>query len=209
MQRDRSVVRRPGRPRCRFDHLLIGDLFSAGFVDNGIGPFRCVGTATGAGGANVWDYAGIRKALSGSPAALPSLPHGIDLSLSFRRATRSGPSEGLPIEDVGVEGAPYVMSRDDLLHDNRDMLAALVADLRALPFSRCHAAIDRASRTVVVLTKGLDRVDLLADGHPGSSVRITDGQDVSLQYPAGTQTVEIVGFMGDEIRQRRRLSTRG
>jgi hypothetical protein len=186
-----------------------GDLFSAGFVDNGIGPFRCVGTATGAGGANVWDYAGLRKALSGSPAALPSLPHGIDVSLSFRRATRSGPSEGLPIEDVGVEGAPYVMTQDDLLHDNRDMLAALVADLRALPFSRCQVTLDRTSRTIGVATKGLDRVDLLADGHPGSTLRITDGQTASLQYPAGTRTVEIVGFMGDEIRQRRRIATRG
>ena len=40
-----------------------GDLFSAGFVDNGIGPFVCVGEATGAGGANVWDYADLRSAL--------------------------------------------------------------------------------------------------------------------------------------------------
>ena len=37
-----------------------GDLFSAGFVDNDIGPFVCVGEATGAGGANVWDYAELR-----------------------------------------------------------------------------------------------------------------------------------------------------
>ena len=46
-----------------------GDLFAAGFVDNGIGPFVCVGEATGAGGANVWDYAELRSALAGSPIA--------------------------------------------------------------------------------------------------------------------------------------------
>jgi hypothetical protein len=40
-------------------------------------------------------------------------------------------------------------------------------------------------------------------------VRISDGQAASLQYPAGTRRVEIIGFMGDEIRQRRRVSTRG
>ena len=72
-----------------------GDLFSAGFVDNEIGPFVCVGEATGAGGANVWDYAELRSALAGSPIALPALPDGIGLSLAFRRATRSGPSDGL------------------------------------------------------------------------------------------------------------------
>ena len=84
-----------------------GDLFSAGFVDNGIGPFVCVGEATGAGGANVWDYADLRSALAGSPIQPPALPDGIGLSLSFRRATRSGPSEGLPIEDIGIAGASY------------------------------------------------------------------------------------------------------
>jgi hypothetical protein len=186
-----------------------GDLFSAGFVDNGIGPFHCVGTATGAGGANVWDYAGLRQALAGSPAALPSLPHGIDLSLSFRRATRSGPSEGLPIEDVGVAGVPYVMTRDDLLHDNRDMVAALIAELRTQPFSRCQPMINKPARTIDVATSGLDRLNLLADGHPvGSSVRIADGETASLPYPAGTRMVEITGFAGDELRQRRRLPTR-
>ena len=47
-----------------------GDLFSAGFVDNGMGPFVCVGQATGAGGANVWDYAELRPR---SPARRSSL----------------------------------------------------------------------------------------------------------------------------------------
>ena len=39
-----------------------GDLFAAGFVDNRIGPFICVGSATGAGGANVWTYGGRSRA---------------------------------------------------------------------------------------------------------------------------------------------------
>ena len=68
-----------------------GDLFSAGFVDNGIGPFVCVGEATGAGGANVWDYAELRSALAGSPIQPPALPDGIGLSLSYRRGDAIGP----------------------------------------------------------------------------------------------------------------------
>ncbi len=185
-----------------------GDLFAAGFVDNRIGPFRCVGSATGAGGANVWDYLGLRQALAGSPAALPSLPEGIDLSLSFRRATRSGPSEGIPIEDVGVAGTPYVMTRDDLLHDNRDMMAALIAELKAMPFSRCAPALETRTRTIEIETTGLDRIDSLADSHPNSSQSIADGEIVTITYPARTKSVEITGFKGDDVRQRRRISTR-
>jgi hypothetical protein len=107
-----------------------GDIFSAGFVDHGIGPFVCVGAATGAGGANVWDYAELRRALAGSPIALPSLPSGIGLTFSFRRITRSGPSEGLTIEDVGVPGLPYAMTRNDLLFGNGDLLKHCIALLR-------------------------------------------------------------------------------
>ena len=35
-----------------------GDLFSAGFVDNGIGPFLCVGAATGSPTGSPWVPAG-------------------------------------------------------------------------------------------------------------------------------------------------------
>jgi hypothetical protein len=107
-----------------------GDIFSAGFVDHGIGPFVCVGAATGAGGANVWNYAELRRALAGSPIALPSLPSGIGLTFSFRRITRSGPSEGLTVEDVGVQGMPYAMTRNDLLFGNGDLLLHCIALLR-------------------------------------------------------------------------------
>ena len=120
-----------------------GDLFSAGFVDNGIGPFVCVGEATGAGGANVWDYAELRTALAGSAIQLPALPDGIGLSLSYRRATRSGPSEGLPIEDIGISGATYALTRDDLLAGNRDLIAHCIGLLAQLPNTRMATTLDR------------------------------------------------------------------
>jgi hypothetical protein len=185
-----------------------GDLFSAGFVDNGIGPFLCVGAATGAGGANVWNYAELRDALAGSDAALPNLPDGIGLSFSYRRATRSGPSEGLPIEDVGVAGRPYAMTRDDLLHGNRDLIATCIATLKDQPFSRLVATVDRAGRSIQVGTTGLDRVDLLLDGHPGSSEPVTDAAPVTFTPPSGARTAELIGFFGEELRQRRRLTLR-
>jgi hypothetical protein len=185
-----------------------GDLFSAGFVDNGIGPFICVGGATGAGGANVWNYSDLRTALAGSPAALPLLPDGIDLSFAFRRATRARASEGLPIEDVGVTGTPYTMTRSDLLDGNRDLLARAVAVLRSLPFSRLAATPVTATRTLTIRTAGLDRVDASADGHPLSSQPVTAGGTVSVIWPAGTRIIELTGFSGADVRQRRRVTLR-
>jgi hypothetical protein len=186
-----------------------GDLFSAGFVDNEIGPFICVGTATGAGGANVWEYGELRRALIGSSAELPILPDGIDMTFAFRRATRTGANDGVPIEDVGVQGARYAMTENDLLHDNQDLLAACMSALRQLPFSRLSSSIDRRARTVKVTTTGLDRVDPFFDGHSGASQAIGDVGTITIAYPAGTKLVELTAYAGDQIRQRRRIQVRG
>ncbi len=99
-----------------------GDLFSAGFVDNRLGPFVTVGQATGAGGANVWTDTLLRDALAGTPYAYPALPAGVGFTLAIRRAIRSGDADGLPIEDAGIPGIPYAMTRRDLLDDNADLL---------------------------------------------------------------------------------------
>jgi hypothetical protein len=100
-----------------------GDLFCAGFVDNRVGPLVTVGQATGAGGANVWTDTIVRDALAGTPFAFPPLPAGVSFTLAIRRAIRSAISDGLPIEDAGIPGIPYEMTRRDLLHDNVDLLA--------------------------------------------------------------------------------------
>jgi hypothetical protein len=99
-----------------------GDLFAAGFVDNQVGPLVCVGEGTGAGGANVWRHGQLRDALAGTPFGFDTPPAGVGFTLSIRRAVRSGPSDGVPIEDLGVGGVPYDMTRRDLLEDNRDLL---------------------------------------------------------------------------------------
>jgi Peptidase family S41 len=183
-----------------------GDLFSAGFVDNAIGPFVCVGDATGAGGANVWDYAELRGALTGSAIALPLLPDGIGLSLSYRRATRSGPGEGLPIEDIGISGESYALTRDDLLAGNRDLIGHCIALLGQSAATRMAAVIDRPSRTITVTTSGLSRIDALFDAHPGTSTTITGSATTTVTYPAGTKVVDLSGWVGGEVRQRRRLN---
>ena len=185
-----------------------GDLFSAGFVDNGLGPFVCVGEATGAGGANVWDYEDLRPLLAGTGSALPALPDGIGMSFSFRRATRAGPAEGLPIEDVGIRGTPYAMTRDDLLAGNPDLLAHCFSLLQQQRASRLDVAVQRTARKLEVTAAGLKQLDVFFDGHPGGSHSLNPRPGVAFQYPAGTRVVELVGFHGEDVLQRRRVVLR-
>jgi hypothetical protein len=99
-----------------------GDLFAAGFVDNRIGPLVCVGEGTGAGGANFWRHGQLRDALADTPFGFDTPPADVGFTLSIRRAIRSGPADGVPIEDLGVGGIPYDMTERDLLDGNRDLL---------------------------------------------------------------------------------------
>jgi hypothetical protein len=105
-----------------------GDLFAAGWVDHGIGPLVSVGQATGGGGANVWTGNQVRDALFGTDSEFPVMPKGTAFTLAIRRAIRSGRSDGIPIEDLGIAGIPYDMTKDDLLYGNRDLFA-FCADL--------------------------------------------------------------------------------
>lgn len=100
-----------------------GDLFSAGWADHEIGPLVTVGQASGGGGANVWTDGQLRDALTGTERSFDSLPGGAGFTLAIRRAIRSGISDGIPIEDLGIGGIPYDMTEDDLMHGNRDLLA--------------------------------------------------------------------------------------
>ena len=183
-----------------------GDLFSAGFVDNKIGHFICVGTATGAGGANVWEYDELRDAIRGSKVKLPRLPEGIGLTFSFRRATRIGENEGMPIEDVGIGGRDvYAMTRNDVLDGNRDLLAYCIDKLRAMPFSRMNPVVDEAARAIHVETKGLDCISVTRDSRAEGSRTIREGEEVTVQYSARTKVIELTGYSDGKVTQRRRI----
>lgn len=110
-----------------------GDLFAAGWVDNDVGPLVAVGQATGGGGANVWTQTQVRDALAGTERALAPMPAGTSLRVAVRRAIRSGRGDGIPVEDLGIAGIPYDMTRDDLLRDNVDLQAFCLAQLRTEP----------------------------------------------------------------------------
>lgn len=107
-----------------------GDLFAAGWADHGIGPLICIGQATGAGGANVWGDLQLSEALTGTPFEFDPLPDGVHFTMAIRRAIRSGRSDGIPIEDLGIRGIPYALTRRDLLEGNRDLHSFCARTLR-------------------------------------------------------------------------------
>ena len=179
-----------------------GDLFAAGFVDNQIGALVSVGEATGAGGANVWTHYDLREALGDTTFKLEALPADVGYTIAIRRALRSGASDGMPIEDLGIPGIPYEMTLDDLLHGNRDLIGFCAGLLAGIP--RTAMKVDVSGDAVAVTTSGLDELETYADGRPFEAVRkIGDGTQ-QLPRP-DAETIEFVGRRRGEICQRRRV----
>jgi hypothetical protein len=183
-----------------------GDLFAAGFVDNGVGPLVCVGEATGAGGANVWTHWDLREALAGTEFALPALPGDVGYTLALRRAVRSADADGVPIEDVGVPGIPYAMTRRDLMEENEDLVRFCGDLLAGADRTSMRVRVDRAA--LAVTTAGLDELEVYADERAHATLPIGDGT-AQVPLPPRAATVELVGRRRGEIRQRRRVALDG
>lgn len=181
-----------------------GDLFTAGIVDNRIGPVLCVGQATGAGGADVWDSDDLRVALKAADQPLPRLPTGVTFTVAVRRADRTGDAEGTLIEDAGVPGQVYDMTVKDIFKRNRDLIERCGEMLAAQPLTRL--TIRRQRNIAIVHTKGIDQLDLCVDGRPGGvPMAVGRGGRTRVVLPARAQTVEILEFSQGVVRQRRRL----
>jgi hypothetical protein len=174
------------------------DLFAAGFADNGIGTIVSIGKATGAGGANVWRADTLNSFLAGTPHRLPQLPKGVGFTLSVRRATRVGASDGAPIEDVGIIGhRSYAMTRDDLLGGNVDLMAFCARLIEAQPATAMSAEWN--SPTLDVSVSKLDRVDVYVDGRPRHSDDIAGA--LRLRIDDAREQIRIHGYQGDNLQQ--------
>lgn len=181
-----------------------GDLFCAGFVDNRIGTYVCVDQSTGAGGACVVQYQELFDGANGSTVKLPPLPEGIDIGISFLRATRCGPKLGTAIEDVGVPADEhYRMTRDDLLASNCDLIAHCIGILERPGATRMSATLSRTRLSIS--TGGLDRIDVLLDGVPWRTRAVGDRGAAQFTVPAGTRRIDVDGYRRGELKQHRRL----
>ncbi len=184
-----------------------GDLFAAGFVDNGIGQLICVGSATGGGGANVWTAHDVSRALVGTSHEIGALPAGIDYTMSVRRATRSGPAVGTSIEDVGIHGTarPYAMTHRDLTGSNRDLIASAARVLLAAPWtSMTVGPPTTGGEPLTVHTRGVEMLDVLVDG-AFQPTRAVSGRATRFDLPGGWSTLEVRGRSTGRLVQRRVL----
>ena len=129
-------------------------------------------------------------------------------TVSVRRAVRSGDAEGTLIEDVGVPGQRYEMTRDDLFAGNRDLIERCYELLAAQPYTRLD--VSRRGTTLTADTIGLDQLDIYVNGHPAGKPIVVRSESATtpISLPADAREVEVVGFAAGVVRQRRRLSKR-
>jgi hypothetical protein len=101
------------------------EFFAAGFQDHRIGTILGADNATGAAGAHVKDYDGLRKLFEkarNSPLR-KALPNQAGLAIALRRSVRVGLHAGAEVEDFGIApDIPYRMTRSDLLNENADLI---------------------------------------------------------------------------------------
>ncbi len=185
------------------------DMFAAGFQDHEIGTVLGTDGATGAGGANVLTHERLRLDWTGGP--LERLPPGADMRVSLRRTLRVGERAGQPVEDLGVvPDIEHQMTRDDLLHGNRDLLAR-AGELLAAETVRVLEAVVSSSQgnqvTLDVVTRNVATVDVYLDGRPRQSVATPDGTNlITLTVPPSGGVVRLEGFAGGELVAARQLN---
>ncbi|HUG94645.1 MAG TPA: amidohydrolase family protein, partial [Pleomorphomonadaceae bacterium] len=191
------------------------DMFAAGFQDHDIGTVIGVGDATGAGGANVWSHALLRRLMEPDnedpgPSPYQALPRGADLRVAVRRTTRVGYNAGTVLEDLGVRpDLPYRMTRRDVMEGNRDLIDTAIVELaRRRPHS---IQIDSVQRhrdrppSVTLRTRNIDRIDARADGRwlrtrDVRRDRVTLELDEVLGRQGGPLVhLEMLGYDGDRL----------
>ncbi|HYR29166.1 MAG TPA: S41 family peptidase [Thermoanaerobaculia bacterium] len=166
------------------------DIFAAGFQDHDIGPILGTDGNTGAGGANVWEHHYFVSDIL-PDAVYQDLPGGAGMRISIRRTLRVGRHAGAPLEDLGVTPQHrHHLSRNDVLHDNQDLIrraAALLADLPARSLT-----ITMRGATVIADVEGITRVDVYVDDRPSHSIDVENGR-VQFDVPH-SGLLELRGF---------------
>ena len=164
------------------------DMFAAGFQDNEVGEILGTSDNTGAGGANVWEYADFMK--NGRKLAkipFKPLPRDTGLRIAIRRSIRVGQREGRPLEELGITpNHRYYMTKRDLVGHNEDLINEAVRILRTKPtYSLSVKPVAGKRRTFEIAatskTRRSDahqkifRVDVAVNGWPYKSLTARNG----------------------------------
>jgi subtilisin family serine protease len=188
------------------------DIFAAGFQDHAIGPIIGVHGSTGAGGANVWTHSLLRMLFDGNDSPFTALPRAGEMRVAIRQTIRVGPQAGTLLEDLGVVPEHrHAMTRDDLLHDNVDLIDRAAAVLATRPrYELVLTERSRAANAVELLvgTHGLQRLDFYLDDRPQASLDVSDGEvRFTVTLPGGGHAMlQVRGFTDNRCVAARRLS---
>jgi hypothetical protein len=150
----------------------------------------------------VWWADTLNSVLAGTAQQLPRLPKGVGFTLSVRRATRIGASDGAPIEDIGIVGhRAYAMTRDDLLKGNTDLLSFCARLIESEPAT--SMAVRWNAPLLDLEVSRLDRIDVYVDGRPHQTHDVADRLQVLLEHPQDVIRVE--GYQGENLKQVRTI----
>jgi hypothetical protein len=121
------------------------DIFAAGFADHAIGKILGVDDNTGAGGANVWTHGLLAQLLQLPPPADSATPYRPLPNGANMRVCRSGGPCGSAScpehrsRTLACDPTRSILTRDDLLADNVDLLDAAGKLLASMPVRRLEA----------------------------------------------------------------------
>ena len=114
--------------------------------------------------------------------------------VAMRRSIRVGLRAGSPLEEFGVmPDVPHLMTRRDILEDNRDLLARAARLIRQRPsFKLSVTPVTRKGRRAIVVSaesklpsskagRGISRVDVYANNRPVRTIDARKGVVPSTQ----------------------------
>jgi C-terminal processing protease CtpA/Prc len=164
------------------------DMFAAGFQDNEVGEVLGTSDNTGAGGANVWSYEDLTRAVGrASKSRFKPLPRKADLAIAMRRSIRVGQREGRPLEELGI--APdyrHYMTKDDLMNNNVDLITRAAQLLAGKPSYSLSVRLTRNQGRGLQIAasskvgprqrkKRISHIDIFINGRPHSTLTARNG----------------------------------
>jgi hypothetical protein len=187
------------------------DIFAAGFQDHELGPVLGVHGNTGAGGANVWEQRFfVSDILPGS--VYKALPNEAGMRVAIRRTLRVGKRSGAPVEDLGVvPDKHHLLTKNDLLNSNQDLLNAAGALLAARPARELGVVVKSGTTpseiVISIASSGFDRIDAYVDDRPLQSIDLVQGKaSFPLPRPKAGATLEIQAFDRGQLSGRHRMT---
>ena len=167
----------------------------------------------------MWTHALIRRILAkrGSGHAhfdsgLRALPKEASLRVALRRSLRVGKNAGIELEELGiVPDELHAMTRADLLHGNRDLIAHAARLLAAMPaFLLRTESRPRGEDTVIAVTsENIDRLDVTLGGRPFGSEKLGPGKArTRVVLPShGSEVAELCGYRKGKLVARKRIGS--